>query len=152
MVCRTRVPEARTVAHFVKQIRGIGHTFHPACHHCIRLSECNLIESHHRRFHAGTAHLVQRGCGHLFTQTRVKARLSGRCLTLTGRKNASHQNFVNRNISRLVPCRAYRNASKLRSRHPGQHPLKTAHRRACCTGYHNFTHFFVLPGAASMNL
>ena len=104
------------------------------------MAQSDLVIGHHRSLHPRSAHLVQRGRGHLFAQTGGKACLPRRSLPLPRRQNAAHQNLIHRLRARALQCGSNGRSAQFSSGDAVEHALKPTHRGACCPGDYDLFH------------
>ena len=96
VVLRHAVPQTLASTHFRQQVRCVRHAFHAARQHDAGAAGQQGVVSLHHGLHAGAAHLVDRGAGHMRRQSCCQGSLTRWSLPLSGRQYAAHDDFVDR--------------------------------------------------------
>ena len=95
--------DAITATSFLKQVGRIGHALHTARDDDIGGARVDDVVRQHGGLHAGTAHLVDRGCTGGVRQLGAARSLARRGLALSGGKNTAHEDFVDSLGRQLCP-------------------------------------------------
>ena len=109
-------------------------------------AERDLVEGDHRGLHAGAAHLVDGGRGHLFAEARGEARLAGGGLALACGQDAAHHAFLDggRGECRVANRRGEGGPAKDGGRGFGEGALEAPDGRSCGACNEDFVHDAVL--------